>query len=98
MDDFGSGYSSLTTLNELSFSTLKIDKSLIDYIEKEKGKKVVQHVINLAHGLDMEVIAEGVENLEQVKILRQMDCDGIQGFYYARPQPREMFEKLLECV
>lgn len=98
MDDFGSGYSSLTTLNELSFSTLKIDKSLIDYIEKEKGKKVVQQVINLAHGLDMEVIAEGVENLEQVKILRQMDCDGIQGFYYARPQPREMFEKLLECV
>ena len=50
MDDFGSGYSSLITLNELPFTTLKIDKSLIDYIEQDKGKKVVRQVINLAHG------------------------------------------------
>lgn len=95
MDDFGSGYSSLITLNELPFTTLKIDKSLIDYIHQEKGKKVVQQVITLAHGLDMEVIAEGVESLCQVELLRQMDCDDIQGFYYARPQPSEKFAEMV---
>lgn len=96
MDDFGSGYSSLITLNELPFTTLKIDKSLIDYIDQDKGKKVVQQVINLAHGLDMEVIAEGVESISQVEILRQMECDDIQGFYYARPQPCERFTEMVQ--
>lgn len=96
MDDFGSGYSSLITLNELPFSTLKIDKSLIDYIDQDKGKKVVQQVIDLAHGLDMEVIAEGVESIDQVELLRQMECDDIQGFYYARPQPCEKFIELVQ--
>lgn len=95
MDDFGSGYSSLITLNELPFTTLKIDKSLIDYIEKDKGKKVVRQVINLAHGLDMDVIAEGVETLGQVKLLRKMECDNIQGFYYARPQPKDVYIEML---
>lgn len=95
MDDFGSGYSSLITLNELPFTTLKIDKSLIDYIEQDKGKKVVRQVINLAHGLDMDVIAEGVETLGQVKLLRKMECDNIQGFYYARPQPKDVYIEML---
>ena len=95
MDDFGSGYSSLIILNELPFTTLKIDKSLIDYIEQDKGKKVVQQVINLAHGLDMDVIAEGVETLGQVKLLRKMECDNIQGFYYARPQPKDVYIEML---
>jgi len=95
MDDFGSGYSSLITLNELPFTTLKIDKSLIDYIEQDKGKKVVRQVINLAHGLNMDVIAEGVETLGQVKLLRKMECDNIQGFYYARPQPKDVYIEML---
>lgn len=95
MDDFGSGYSSLITLNELPFTTLKIDKSLIDYIDQDKGKKVVQQVINLAHGLDMDVIAEGVETFGQVKLLRKMECDDIQGFYYARPQPKDVYIEML---
>ena len=95
MDDFGSGYSSLITLNQLPFSTLKIDKSLIDYIDQEKGRKVVQQVINLAHGLDMDVIAEGVENFRQMELLREMKCDDIQGFYYACPQPEDVFRKMV---
>ena len=53
-------------------------------------------MINLAHGLDMEVIAEGVENINQVEILRQMECDDIQGFYYARPQPCEQFVEMVQ--
>lgn len=95
MDDFGSGYSSLITLSELPFNTLKIDKSLVDCIGQQKGRMVVQQVIILAHGLGMNVIAEGVETAEQVKLLREMECDDIQGFYYSRPLPREEFIKKL---
>lgn len=91
MDDFGSGYSSMTSLNQLPFDTLKLDKSLIDYIENPRGKEVIRHTIALAHSLGMQVLAEGVETASQVKILRELDCDEIQGFYYSRPVPWEEF-------
>ena len=95
MDDFGSGYSSLITLSELPFNTLKIDKSLIDCIGQDKGRMIVQQITILAHGLGMNVIAEGVESADQVEFLREMGCDAIQGFYYSRPLPRaEFVEKL----
>lgn len=87
MDDFGSGYSSMTSLNQLPFDTLKLDKSLIDYIENPRGKEVIRHTIALAHSLGMQVLAEGVETASQVKILRELDCDEIQRFYYSRPVP-----------
>lgn len=67
MDDFGSGYSSMTSLNQLPFDTLKLDKSLIDYIENPRGKEVIRHTIALAHSLGMQVLAEGVETASQVK-------------------------------
>lgn len=95
MDDFGSGYSSLTSLNELNFSTVKLDKSLIDYIDQVRGKKIVQQAIDLGHGLDMKVVAEGVESKEQKDCLKEMNCDMIQGFYYSKPLKQEDFiEKL----
>lgn len=95
MDDFGSGYSSLTSLNELNFSTVKLDKSLIDYIDQVHGKKIVQQAIDLGHGLDMKVVAEGVESKEQKDCLKEMHCDMIQGFYYSKPLKQEDFiEKL----
>lgn len=95
MDDFGSGYSSLTSLNELNFSTVKLDKSLIDYIDQVRGKKIVQQAIELGHGLDMKVVAEGVESKEQKDCLKEMHCDMIQGFYYSKPLKQEDFiEKL----
>ena len=96
VDDFGSGYSSLITLSELPFNTLKIDKSLIDCIHQHKGKMVVQQMIILAHGLGMKVVAEGVEISDQVKLLKEMECDNIQGFYYSRPLPMEEFVKRLK--
>lgn len=95
MDDFGSGYSSLTSLNELNFSAVKLDKSLIDYIDQVRGKKIVQQAIDLGHGLDMKVVAEGVESKEQRDYLKEMHCDMIQGFYYSKPLKQEDFiEKL----
>ena len=95
MDDFGSGYSSLTSLNELNFSTVKLDKSLINYIDQARGNKILQQAIDLGHGLDMKVVAEGVESKEQRDCLKEMHCDMIQGFYYSKPLKQEDFiEKL----
>lgn len=95
MDDFGSGYSSLTTLNELKFTTVKLDKSLIDYIAKPRGMKIVRQTIDLGHGLDMKVVAEGVETKEQRDCLIEINCDEIQGFYYSKPLKQDDFiEKL----
>ena len=91
MDDLGSGYSSMTSLNQLPFDTLKLDKSLIDYIENPRGKEVIRHTIALAHSLGMQVLAEGVETASQVNILRELSCDEIQGFYYSRPVSWEEF-------
>ena len=96
MDDFGFGFSSMTSLSMLPFSMLKLDKSLVDYIAHPKGQQVVQHTIALAHGLGMKALAEGVERKEQVDMLRKMGCDGIQGFYYSKPQPGDSFQRLLE--
>ena len=86
----------MISLNQFPFSTLKIDKSLIDCIHQQKGRMVVQQVIILAHGLGMKVIAEGVETADQVELLKEMECDNIQGFYYSRPLPKEEFVKKLE--
>ena len=97
MDDFGSGYSSLTSPNELKFTTVKLDKSLIDYINQNRGKKIVQQAIDLGHGLDLKVVAEGVETKEQRDCLKEMECDEIQGFYYSKPLNEEDFISLVSC-
>ena len=91
MDDFGAGYSSLGNLNSLPFHVLKLDKSLVDYIGNYRGNQVLQHIISLAHGLGMEVLAEGVETNEQVQFLRKVGCDIIQGYYYSKPLPEQTF-------
>lgn len=91
MDDFGSGYSSMISLNQLPFSTLKIDKSLVDHVCEEKGKTLVEQIIMLSKLLNMKVVAEGVEAKEQVEELKKMQCDEIQGFYYAKPMPEDEF-------
>ena len=95
VDDFGSGYSSLATLNMKCFDTLKIDKSLIDYIGDFSGERLLTHTIALAKELGLYVTAEGVERKEQVEFLKNIDCDSIQGFYYSKPLPVEEYEKLL---
>lgn len=95
VDDFGAGYSSLATLNMKCFDTLKIDKSLIDYIGDFSGEKLLEHTIALAKDLGLNVTAEGVETEEQVDFLRKINCDSIQGYYYSKPLPEQEFKKLL---
>lgn len=96
VDDFGSGYSSLATLNMKCFDTLKIDKSLIDYIGDSNGERLLVHTIALAKELGICVTAEGVESQEQVEFLKDIDCDSIQGFYYSKPLPLAEYEMLLD--
>lgn len=95
MDDFGTGYSSLSTLNLNCFDTLKLDKSLIDYIGDKKGEILLDHVIHMGHELGLHITAEGVENGDQLTYLGRLQCDDIQGFYFARPMPAVNFEKTI---
>ncbi len=86
LDDFGTGYSSLTYLRTLQADVLKIDRSFVQQIvEKQGDAEIVRALIAMAHGLNMTVVAEGVETEEQRRMLDQLDCDRLQGFLFARP-------------
>ena len=93
LDDFGSGYSSLSSLNEMHFDTIKLDKSLIDYIGDPNGEKLLQQITLLLQNLGMSITAEGVETASQVKFLENLHCDDIQGYYFSKPLPLNDYEK-----
>lgn len=96
IDDFGSGYSSLNILKEMPVDILKIDKVFLDEsMDNERGRDIIESVIHMAKKLELTVVAEGVETIEQVKVLRGMGCDIAQGYYYARPMPVNDFIKLI---
>ncbi len=96
IDDFGTGYSSLSYLNSLPADILKIDKSFIDVMNSsESSPEYVEAIISLAHVLKYEVIAEGVEEQEQLDTLNHIGCDYIQGFIWGRPLPKEEAEALV---
>jgi EAL domain-containing protein (putative c-di-GMP-specific phosphodiesterase class I) len=88
IDDFGTGYSSLAQLRHIPARQLKIDRSFVtDLASSDQARHVVQAVIQLAHGLGMEVVAEGVETQAQMDVLGAQGCDLVQGFHIARPMP-----------
>ncbi len=91
IDDFGTGYNSLKYLQELEFTSLKIDKSFVANLDTNKGRVLTESVITLGHNLGVEIIAEGVENLYQYNILKGMKCDMFQGYYFYKPLPAEKF-------
>ncbi|NBK98699.1 MAG: EAL domain-containing protein [Erysipelotrichia bacterium] len=95
MDDFGSGYSSLNVLKEVSVDSLKLDRIFFNKDNDEKSQKIIQSVIVLAETLGMETVAEGIESMQQVEMLQQMDCDLVQGYVFEKPIPMEAFEHLL---
>ena len=96
IDDFGTGYSSLSYLNEMSVNELKIDRSFIWDIERnDKNKLISNTIIVLAKQLGLRVIAEGVENSEQLYILKEMNCDIAQGYHFSRPVTKERIDEMI---
>ncbi|MFC0252089.1 bifunctional diguanylate cyclase/phosphodiesterase [Massilia consociata] len=96
IDDFGTGYSSLAYLKRFPVDVLKIDQSFVrDIVGNADGAALVDAIISLAHGLRKQVIAEGVETIEQLDYLRDCGCDEVQGHIYARPEPSGDVEALL---
>jgi diguanylate cyclase (GGDEF)-like protein/PAS domain S-box-containing protein len=90
MDDFGTGYSSLNHLHRYPFDTLKIDRSFVQGIGQEKNSaEIVRTILDLAHSLDMDVVAEGIETEAQAEQLRVLGCRLGQGYFFARPMPPE---------
>jgi len=96
VDDFGTGYSSLNYLHQLPIHTLKVDRSFIQGIQAgNDGACIVDAIIAMAKGLKLEIVAEGVENQDQLDYLRARDCDHVQGFLFGRAQPGAVARKLL---
>ncbi len=94
IDDFGAGYSSLGMLKNLHVDTLKMDRSFfVDGKNARRDDMLIDSIIKMSHNLGMYVVAEGIETQKQVDLLRSMNCDAIQGYFYAKPMPISEFEK-----
>jgi EAL domain-containing protein (putative c-di-GMP-specific phosphodiesterase class I)/GGDEF domain-containing protein len=96
MDDFGAGYSSLSVLGSLPLTTIKLDMSLIRQASSSENFNVLRFAIQLADGMRLKTVAEGVETAEQVAALRVLGCDLIQGYYFSRPLPQQDYENYLK--
>lgn len=98
MDDFGSGYSSLNMLASMPIDILKLDMKFVqNYSATDHSRSILSFVIGLAKWMNLYVIAEGVETKEQLELLRGMDCNLAQGFYFAKPLPEKEFEQILRA-
>lgn len=96
MDDFGTGYSSLAYLKQFPLNTLKVDKAFIDDMHSERGRNMVDSIVTIAHNLDLHVVAEGVEQADQIAILKELNCETMQGYYYSKPLSRAEFTEFLK--
>lgn len=86
VDDFGTGYSSLSQLQRLDFDALKVDRAFTAELGKsEQGEVFFRAIVSMAHALGMKVTAEGVENVQQLALLRTLECDEVQGYFISRP-------------
>ncbi|MDD5296935.1 MAG: bifunctional diguanylate cyclase/phosphodiesterase [Rhodocyclaceae bacterium] len=99
LDDFGTGYSSLSYLKRFPVDTVKVDQSFVrDMSDDSSDRKLVEAVVAMAHSLDMQVVAEGVENATQARLLRDMGCCHAQGYYFSRPVPAQDFAAVAEEI
>ncbi|MHB8131048.1 MAG: bifunctional diguanylate cyclase/phosphodiesterase [Mobilitalea sp.] len=100
LDDFGIGYSSLNYLKNIPINHLKIDKQFIQSLQKQNFEDVVvKAIIEIAHTMDLTVVAEGIETIEQKETIEKYNCDLAQGYYYSRPVPAQQVEALLlKCL
>jgi len=93
MDDFGSGYSSLASIQLLHFDTIKLDKTLVDFIGTKQGESLLRHTVDFIKESNMHVVAEGVETEAQLNFLKSIGCDAIQGYLFAKPMHQSDYLK-----
>ena len=93
IDDFGSGYSSLNLLKEISVDILKLDRIFFNKENDKRGKSVIESIVTLAKKLNMITISEGIETISQVEFLKKINCDLVQGYVYSKPIDKELFER-----
>ena len=96
LDDFGTGFSSMSYLQKLPLDRLKVDRAFINDIAQEDQSVIAETIINLGKKMNLKVIAEGIEEIEQQERLLELDCDEVQGFYYAKPMPEKEFLQFLQ--
>lgn len=96
MDDFGSGYSSLASLQMLPFECIKIDRSLVVFVGNQSGESLLKHTIAFAKETGLHVVVEGVERSDQFRFLKVAGCDAIQGYFFSKPVDEAAFWKMLE--
>jgi len=98
IDDFGAGYSSLSTLQRFPLDTIKIDRSCIrDVATLDKNRSLTEAIIAMGKSLSLTVVAQGVETKEQAEYLRRHSCDELQGFYFNKPVSAQQFTELLQA-
>jgi EAL domain-containing protein (putative c-di-GMP-specific phosphodiesterase class I) len=99
VDDFGTGYSSLSQLQQLDLDVLKVDRAFTSQLSAgAQGVAFFRAIVSMAHVLDMSVVAEGVETEEELRLLRELACDEVQGYYISRPLPPDAMEALMRGV
>ncbi len=89
LDDFGTGYSALSYLRQFPFQTLKIDRSFVESMQADGSAEIIRAIVSLAEGLSMDVTAEGIETAEQVRDLRNLECQYGQGYFFFKPLTKE---------
>jgi diguanylate cyclase (GGDEF)-like protein/PAS domain S-box-containing protein len=96
LDDFGTGYSSLSRISGMPLNLIKVDRSFVSQIGRERQCNLIEAIISMAHSMDCMVIAEGIETKEQLEYLKRLGCDFGQGFLCSRPVPAEELQQLLQ--
>ncbi|MCR5763832.1 MAG: EAL domain-containing protein [Treponema sp.] len=96
LDDYGTGYSNIKRAIDLPLSLVKIDKSIVDIVETPTGKTIIRNTISMMHDVGFKIVCEGVETESQYRLLEKMDCDYIQGFYFAKPMNKKDFISFLQ--
>jgi EAL domain-containing protein (putative c-di-GMP-specific phosphodiesterase class I) len=96
VDDFGTGYSSLSQLQRLRMDVLKVDRAFTAELDNSReGRVFFEAIVSMAHALGMTVVAEGVETAQQLQILRELNCNEVQGYFIARPMSADAMEQRL---
>ena len=96
LDDYGTGYSSIQRVIHLPLKLIKIDKSMLEEVSTANGRMILDYTMRMMQSIGKLLVVEGAETVDEVEILRSMNCDYIQGFYFSQPLPEEEFIRFLE--